>query len=112
MQLTPRNKLNLFWDEQNVCSISWAKCENGGNYANALTSPEANGYGDLFPMRAQQVTYSSPLNNKVLIEGGFGYFFSRWGGRAKEDPNTESLVKMVEQCAGGCPANGNIPGLT
>ena len=112
MQLTRRNKLNVFWDEQNVCSISWAKCENGGNYSNALTSPEANGYGDLFPMRAQQVTYSSPLNNKVLVEGGFGYFFSRWGGRAKDDPNTESLVKVIEQCAGGCPDNGNIPGLT
>ncbi|HVZ19650.1 MAG TPA: TonB-dependent receptor [Vicinamibacterales bacterium] len=111
-QLTPRNKLNLFWDEQNVCSISWAKCENGGNYANALTSPEANGYGDLFPMRAQQATYASPVSNKLLIEGGFSYFFSRWGGRAKDDPNTESLVKVVEQCAGGCPNNGNIPGLT
>ena len=35
MQLSPRNKLNLFWDEQNVCSIC-AICENGGNYANAL----------------------------------------------------------------------------
>jgi hypothetical protein len=108
MQLSPRNKLNLFWDEQSVCG----KCENGGNYANALTSPEANGYGDLRPMRAQQATYSSPLSNKVLIEGGFGYFFSRWGGRAKEDPNTESLVKVVEQCSAGCAANGNIPGLT
>ncbi len=112
MQLSPRNKLNLFWDEQNVCSISWAKCENGGNYSNALFSPEANGYGDLFPMRAQQATYASPLSNKILIEGGFGYFFSRWGGRAKDNPNTESLVKMVEQCSNGCPANGNIPGLT
>ena len=112
MQLSPRNKLNLFWDEQNVCSISFAICENGGNYANALFSPEANGYGDLYPMRAQQVTYSSPFSNRLLIEGGFGYFFSRWGGRAKEDPNTESLIKMVEQCTAGCPANGNVPGLT
>jgi Carboxypeptidase regulatory-like domain len=112
MQLSPRNKLNLFWDEQNVCSISWAKCENGGNYANALFSPEANGYGDLFPMRAQQATYSSPFSNKILFEGGFGYFFSRWGGRAKDSPNTESLVKMVEQCSAGCAANGGIPGLT
>jgi hypothetical protein len=112
MQLNPRNKLNLFWDEQNVCSISWAKCENGGNYANALFSPEANGYGDLFPMRAQQATYASPISNKILIEGGFGYFFSRWGGRAKDDPNTESLVRVVEQCSAGCAANGNIPGLT
>ena len=107
-QITPRNKLNVFWDEQNVCS----KCENGGNYANALFSPEANGFGDLYPMRAQQATYSSPVSNKVLLEAGFGYFFSRWGGRAKEAPNTESLVKVVEQCTAGCPANGNIPGLT
>ena len=112
MQLSPRNKLNLFWDEQNVCSISWALCENGGNYANALFSPEANGYGDLYPMRAQQATYSSPFSNRILLEAGFGYFFSRWGGRAKDDPSTESLIKMVEQCTAGCPANGNIPGLT
>ena len=42
-QITPRNKVNVFWDEQSVC----ASCENGGNYANATTSPEANGYGDL-----------------------------------------------------------------
>ena len=112
MQLSPRNKLNVFWDEQNVCSISWAKCENGGNYANALFSPEANGYGDLYPMRAQQITYSSPVSNKILVEGGFGYFFSRWGGRAKEEPNTESLIKIVEQCSAGCAANGSIPGLT
>jgi hypothetical protein len=106
-QVTPRNKVNVFWDEQSVC----ASCENGGNYANATTSPEANGYGDLTPMRFQQATWTSPVNNKLLLEGGFGYFFSRWGGRAKEDPNTENLVRIIEQCAAGCAANGNIPGL-
>jgi len=106
-QLTPRNKVNIFWDEQSVC----ASCENGGNYANATTSPEANGYGDLTPMRFQQATWSSPVNNKLLLEGGFGYFFSRWGGRAKEDPNTESLVRIIEQCSAGCAANGGIPSL-
>jgi len=106
-QITPRNKLNVFWDEQQVCK----SCENGGNYANATTSPEANGYGDLHPMRFQQATWNSPVNNKLLLEGGFGYFFSRWGGRAKEDPNTEALVRVIEQCAAGCAANGGIPNL-
>jgi len=106
-QVTPRNKVNVFWDEQQVCK----GCENGGNYANATTSPEANGYGDLHPMRFQQATWSSPVNNKFLLEGGFGYFFSRWGGRAKEDPNTESLVRIIEQCAAGCANNGGIAGL-
>jgi hypothetical protein len=106
-QVTPRNKVNIFWDEQQVCK----SCENGGNYSNATTSPEANGYGDLHPMRFQQATWTSPFNNKLLLEGGFGYFFSRWGGRAKEDPNTEALTRIIEQCAAGCAANGNIPGL-
>jgi len=106
-QITPRNKLNIFWDEQQVCK----SCQNGGNYANATTSPEANGYGDLHPMRFQQATWTSPYNNKLLLEGGFGYFFSRWGGRAKEDPNTEALQRVIEQCSAGCPANGGIPNL-
>ena len=95
--MTPRNKVNIFWDEQSVC----ASCENGGNYANATTSPEANGYGDLTPMRFQQATWNSPVNNKLLLEGGFGYFFSRWGGRAKEDPNTEDLVAHHRAVLGG-----------
>jgi hypothetical protein len=107
MQVTPRNKVHVFWDEQKVCT----KCENGGNYANATTSPEGNGYGDLHPMRFQQATWTSPVNNKLLLEGGFGYFFSRWGGRAKQDPYTGNLPRIIEQCAAGCPANGNIPGL-
>ena len=106
-QLTPRNKLNLFWDEQDVCR----SCENGGNYANGTTSPEGNGYGDLRPMRFQSVNWSSPASNKLLLEGGFGYFFSRWGGRAKEDPYTGDLVRIIEQCSAGCAANGNIPSL-
>ena len=106
-QVTPRNKVNIFWDEQQVCK----GCENGGNYANATTSPEANGYGDLHPMRFQQATWNSPVNNKLLLEGGFGYFFSRWGGRAKENPNTEALQRIIEQCAAGCANNGGIPNL-
>ncbi len=113
-QVTPRNKVNVFWDEQQVCT----KCQNGGNYANATTSPEANGFGDLHPMRFQQATWTSPVSNKFLLESGFGYFFSRWGGRAKgtpgrpsDEPYTENLVRVIEQCAAGCAANGNIPNL-
>ena len=68
-QVTPRNKVNIFWDEQSVCG----KCENGGNYANATTSPEGNGYGDLHPMRFQSASWTSPVSSKLLLEGGFGY---------------------------------------
>jgi hypothetical protein len=108
VQASPRNKVNVFWDEQRVCH----KCENGGNYANGVTSPEANGYGDLHPMAFRQATWTNTFSNRVLFDGGFGYFFSRWGGRAKQDPNTEDLVKIVEQCSAGCARNGGIAGLT
>ena len=72
-QVTPRNKVNVFWDEQQVCT----KCQNGGNYANATTSPEANGFGDLHPMRFQQATWTSPVSNKFLLESGFDELATR-----------------------------------
>ena len=36
------------------------------------------------------------------------------GGAAKQMPglDTHDLIRVVEQCAAGCAANGNIPGLT
>jgi hypothetical protein len=46
-----------------------------------------------------------------MLESGFGYFFSRWGGRAKDDPYTGDLVRIIEQCSAGCAANGGIPSL-
>jgi hypothetical protein len=34
-------------------------------------------------------------------------------GRAapRQDPNTESLARIIEQCSAGCAANGGIPSL-
>jgi hypothetical protein len=107
-QITPRNKINVFWDEQRACP----HCENGGLFANSVTSPEANAYADLGPVRFSQVTWSSPVNRRILLDGGVGYFISHWGGRAKDNPNVNDFVRVVEQCTAGCPANGNIPGLT
>ena len=52
------------------------------------------------------------MSNKILLEAGGGEYRARWGGwKAKEDPYTGNLVKMVEQCTAGCAGNGSIPGL-
>ncbi len=37
---------------------------------------------------------------------------SRYGGGQLPGLETENLIRVVEACAGGCAANGNIPGLT
>ncbi len=63
------------------------------------------------PLSVTQVTWSSPLTNRLLLDAGFGstYFGV---GNFERDPNpTRDLIRVSEQCASGCAANGNIPGL-
>ena len=52
------------------------------------------------------------MNNRLLLEAGFGIYRSRYGGGQLPGLETENLIRVVEQCAGGCAGNGNIPGLT
>jgi hypothetical protein len=104
-QITPRNKLNLFWDEQFICK----SCVNGGQVA--LSAPEARGRGDQWPVQVGQISYTSPITNKVLLEFAYGSYRADWGSRDKTDPYTGDLVRMTEQCTNGCPDNGSIAGL-
>ena len=51
-QITPRNKINLFWDQQ------WqGRTSKDGLDNNSTTSPETRGRGEFYPVRAQQVTW-------------------------------------------------------
>jgi hypothetical protein len=104
-QVTPRNKLGIFWDET-------SRCKECINDFRPLKSPEAGRRGEQWPIQTAQVTWSSPVNNRVLAEFAFGSYRADWGARAKQDPYTGDLVRVVEQCTAGCPVNGNIPGLT
>ena len=60
----------------------------------------------------QQVTWSSPTTDRLLLEAGFGTFISKWGPQDTPGNPTKDMIRMNEQCAGGCAANGNIPNLT
>ena len=60
----------------------------------------------------QQLTWNSPLTNRVLLTAGFGDYLTRWGGDEMPGNPTRSLVRVTEQCAPNCPLNGNIPNLT
>src|ERR1700687_6101842 len=86
-QLSARNKLNLFWDEQHPCNgATWTPQGQGcrvptGNAvfsAGAPTSPHAVGYAQRF-QRVPQATWSSPATNGLLLEAGVGTSLSRWG---------------------------------
>jgi len=108
-QVTPRNKIGGFWDEQAVCR----KCTGmtPGITDPARVSPEAIGIGPNKPVHVPQVTWSSPATNRLLMDAGFGGAYYGYGHREREGNLTRDLIRVSEQCASGCAANGNIPGL-
>ena len=110
LQVTARNKIGVFWDEQVVCR----KCEGtstGLASPAQIVSPEADGVGATKPLRVQQVTWSSPATSRLLFDAGFGTTYYGWGNFERDGNPTRSLIRVSEQCAGGCAANGGIAGL-
>jgi hypothetical protein len=102
LQASPRNRFNLFWDEQN----SNDAVLNGSPTA----SPETDGWNHGY-QRVQQATWTSPVSNRVLFEAGVGTYLSNYVTRERPGNLTRDLVRVTEQCTAGCAANGNIPGL-
>jgi hypothetical protein len=107
-QMTRRNKVSVFWDEQAVCRTCTGATVAGIDPPRV--SPEAVGvFGR--PLRVAQATWSAPLSNRLLVEAGFGGTSFGFGNFEREPNPTRDLIRVLEQCASGCPANGNIPGL-
>jgi len=90
-QATPRNKFNVFWDEQGMCRNCWG----GGG---ATVSPEAqDGSQNINWMRAYQVSYSAPVTSRVLVEAGFGGTAFSYGN--PREGFVRSMVRVTEQTA-------------
>jgi hypothetical protein len=130
LQPTSRNKINVFWDQQIPCQGagvlgSTEGCRQSGENeiicgaagasnppCSATTAPEIGTYLSGFGQRVQQVTWSSPTTNRLLLEAGFGTYWSQWGGTQHPGSNFDQLVGVTEQCTRADCANfGNIPGL-
>ena len=128
-QATPRNKFSLFWDEQLPCegaafSATAEACRHSGPNeiiggstvaptpsASATLAPETGAYRH-YGQRVQQATWQSPATNRILLEAGLGTYESRWGGTLMPGSPAGDFVRVTENCARGCAANGNIAGLT
>ena len=65
----------------------------------ARVSPEARGVGQTKPLRVPQVTWSSPLTNRLLLDAGFGGIYYGWGNFERDPNPTHDLISVVEQCA-------------
>jgi hypothetical protein len=102
LQATPRNRVNVFWDEQWTCSSA---CDRGSvTGGTPTTSPEAHQPTKSFPSKVQQVTWTSSATNTLLLEAGYGNYLASWGGPERPGNNAD-LIRAQEQ-------SGPIPNIT
>src|SRR5687768_14894753 len=76
-QATPRNKFNLFWDEQRMC----LECDAAGPAGGSPTvAPEASGgTWDTDFQRFHQMTWTSPITSRLLAEAGYAHVRTKYG---------------------------------
>ena len=107
-QAARRHRFSLFWDAQALCRT----CSGAtpGLSEPQRVSPEAVGVLGR-RLDVVQATWSAPLADRLVVDVAFsGTDFGV--GNFERSPNpTRDLIRVVEQCASGCAANGNIPGL-
>jgi hypothetical protein len=105
-QVTPRNKIGVYYDYQHNCggstlTLSAEGCRQRGddwvglgNFF-GISSPES---GTIWDDREviQQATWSSTVTSRLLLEAGYSSFISRWGG---QDPGGALIdfIPVTEQ---------------
>ena len=107
-QITPGNKVGVFWDEQSLCRQCTGATPGLSEPMNV--SPEAVGILGR-PLRVGQVTWSSNVTSGLLLDAGFSGTFLGVGNFERQPNPTIDLIRVAEQCANGCATNGGIPGL-
>jgi hypothetical protein len=114
IQATERNKFNFHWDGQIPCNgAAFAGVDAGcrqqpdsGAVIGALglgglsatTSPETSQYLRTL-VQNRQVTWTSVMTSKLLLEAGLGSYYARWGPFESPGNNTRSLIRVTEQTA-------------
>src|SRR5215475_13374228 len=63
-QASAKNKFNAYWDEQSFCQDPCT------GVVSVYTSPESWISPQTYPDRLQQLTWTNPLTNKILLEAG------------------------------------------
>ena len=104
IQVTPRNKVNVAWDEQGRCVDCKANASDPGGYpTGSNAAPEGSAKNYAAPTRLQQVTYQSPITSKLLLEGGFGTYLQRYGLRPPTNGTYDPSVVAAENIGSAFP---------
>jgi hypothetical protein len=100
-QVTPRNKIAAYHDDQLRCNA----CTSGGS---PTSTPEAVGRATAHPNGFDEINWTSPLTNRMLLDAGFGAHILRYGGADPfpgDPPFNTAMIRVQEQ-------GGLIPGLS
>jgi Carboxypeptidase regulatory-like domain len=121
-QATPRNKINFHQDLQWPCNGATFGSDGDGCRSQsdsgafvgslglggltATSSPETAGYLHTL-VKNTQLTWSSPVTNRLLLEAGLGTYRAAWGPFEAPGNPTRGLARITEQAA----INGASAGL-
>lgn len=112
-QVTPRNKLNLYWDPGSYKLSD--RPQIGGITGPTAGAPETGttaggtGWKGNYS-RMETARWTSTTTARLLLEAGVSAYQQNWNGRERLN-NDRTLIPVTEQCTAGCPVNGNIQGL-
>jgi hypothetical protein len=112
-QVTPRNKLNLYWDPSSYRlsdrpAIGGITGPTAGAPETATVSGGTGWQGGY--SRMETARWTSAATARLLLEAGVSAYQQNWNGRERPG-NDRTLIPVTEQCTAGCLANGNIQGL-
>ena len=104
-QATPRNKIDGWINVQYNCQ----HCVEGGSrsglsFTGLIASPEAQSTNENHPSILGQISWSSPLTNRVLVEANWGIGPYFWWGSQQKNPFDQTLIQVQDDA-------GIIPGI-
>ena len=118
-QATPRNKFNIYWDEQKPCTgatysrtmtgAGTSRRKAGSSTADRRQQPRRPPPTRIGSSACSSSRGTSPVTNRVLLTAGFGDYLTRWGGDEMPGNPTRSLVRVTEQCAPRVPTTAASP---
>jgi hypothetical protein len=92
LQMSQRNKFNIYWDEQDACTNP---CHG---MINIVDSPESYFSLQNRPNRLQQISWTNPYTNRLLFEAGLSIIATHQDStRHRDYQNRSELPRICEQ---------------
>jgi hypothetical protein len=90
-QASTKNKFNFYWDEQDFCQDP---CQG---VVSIFTSPESWWSVGIKPDRLQQVSWTNPMTNKILLEAGLNFSEQKYQtDHHREYTNPVDIPRVLE----------------